>query len=75
MRLFSEDDYLEALRDAAHDRFLEIAVECSDCGTLYDQGHHPATRFEPAWIERGECPNCGSGGIKERTRTAEGRTG
>ena len=75
MRLFSEDDYLDAVRDAAHDRFLEVAVECAVCGTLYDQGHRPATRFEPAWIECGECPNCGSGGIKERTRTGEGRIG
>lgn len=65
VRFLSEDDYLAAVQDAAHDRFLEIAVQCSDCGTCYDPGHHPATRREPAWSEREECPNCGSTSIKE----------
>lgn len=36
MRLLSEDDYLDAVQDAAHDRSLEVTVECGDCGTLYD---------------------------------------
>ena len=65
VRFLSEDDYLDATRDAAYDRFLDIAVHCADCGALYDQGHHPATRREPAWIERDECPNCGSTTIKQ----------
>jgi hypothetical protein len=50
----SEDDYLAAVHDAAYDRFLERAVQCSDCGTRYDQGRHPPTRQEPAWSEREE---------------------
>ena len=65
VRFLSEDDYLAAGQDAAHERFLEIAVQCRDCGTCYDPGHHPATRREPAWSEREECPNCGSTAIKE----------
>jgi hypothetical protein len=65
VRFLSEDDYLAAAQDAAHDRFLEIAAQCRDCGTCYDPGHHPATRREPAWSEREECPNCGSTAIKE----------
>jgi hypothetical protein len=64
-RLLGEDDYLAAVHDAAYDRFLEIAVRCSDCGTRYDQGHHPATRREAAWSEREECPTCGSTAITE----------
>jgi uncharacterized Zn finger protein len=75
MRLLSEDEYLDAVQDAAHDHFLEVAVKCADCGTLYDRGHHPATRCEPAWIERDECPNCGSAEIKQSTGTGEGRIG
>ena len=65
LRFLSEDDYLAAVQDAADDRFLEVAVKCAQCGTLWSQGHHPATRFTPAYIERAECPNCGSGEIKE----------
>ena len=59
-RFASEDEYLDAVQDAAYDQFLQDAVTCAECGTLYDQGYHPSTRFEPAWIEREECPNCGS---------------
>ena len=66
LRFLSEDDYLAAVHDAAYERFLEIAVRCSDCGTRYDQGRHPATRREPAWSEREECPNCGSTAITEQ---------
>jgi uncharacterized protein (DUF983 family) len=64
-RFLSEDDYLAAMEDAAYDRFLKVAVECRECDTLYDPGHHPATRFEPTYIERAECPNCGSGEVKD----------
>jgi hypothetical protein len=53
------------VQDAAEDRFLQAAVACRDCGTLYDPGCHSATRSEPAWAEREECPNCGSTRIKE----------
>jgi formate dehydrogenase maturation protein FdhE len=75
-RLVSEEEeYLHALENAAYDRFLDVAVKCRDCGTLYDQKYHEATRSEPAWVECDECPNCGSGEIKERTGTAEGRIG
>jgi hypothetical protein len=61
----SDEDYLAAVQDAAYDRFLEMAAQCSDCGTRYDQGHRPATRREPAWSEREESPNCGSTAIAE----------
>jgi hypothetical protein len=64
LRSVSEDEYLDAVQDAAYDNFLNVAVKCRDCGTLYDQGHHPASRVEPAYIERAECPNCGCGEIK-----------
>jgi len=60
---FVSDEYLDAVQDAAYDRFLEVAVQC-ECGTWYDQGYHPATRQEPAWVERNECPNCGCTAIK-----------
>ena len=63
LRFVSEDDHLAAAKDAAYDRFREVAVECAECGTLYDQEYHPATRSEPAYIERGDCPNCGFGEI------------
>ena len=66
VRFHSEEEYLAAVQDAAYDRFLEIAVRCRDCGTRYDQGHPPATRREPAWSEREECPNCGSTAITEQ---------
>jgi Zn finger protein HypA/HybF involved in hydrogenase expression len=62
-----EDAYLDALQDAAHERFLEVAVRCAECGAVYDQGYHPATRLEPAWAECEECPNCGSGAIEATT--------
>ncbi len=65
VRFLSEDDYLAAVQDAAYDRFLQTAVQCRDCGMCYEQGHHPATRREPAWSECGECPNCGSTAITE----------
>ena len=39
----------------------------SECGTPYDQAYHPSTRSEPAWIEREECPGCGSGAIADTT--------
>lgn len=65
-RFANEDDYLDAVQDAAYDRFLDMAVTCSECGTLYDQGYHPSTRFEAAWAEGEECPNCGCGEINER---------
>lgn len=71
LRFDSEEHYLAAAENAACERFLEVAVECGGCGTLYDQGYHPATRFEPAWAERTECPNCGCGEIKDTTRPAE----
>ena len=67
MRFASEEEYRAAAQDAAYDRFLEVAVECGRCGALYDQAQHPATRFEPAYIERGECPNCGSREIMDHT--------
>ena len=66
VRFHSEEEYLAAVQDAAYDRFLEIAAQCSDCGTRYDQGHRPATRREPAWSEREERPNCGSTAITEQ---------
>jgi len=66
LRFLSEDDQLAAVQDAADDRFLEVAAACGECGTRYGQGHHPATRFEPAYIEQPECPNCGSSEIKEK---------
>jgi len=61
----NEDDHLAAAQDVAYDRFLEMAVQCRECGTRYDQGHRPATRHEPPWTEREECPNCGSTAIAE----------
>ena len=64
---FNEDAYLNALQDAAYERFLEVAVRCGDCGAVYDQGCHPATRLEPAWAECEECPCCGSGAIEDTT--------
>jgi rubredoxin len=64
LRSLSEDEYPAAVQDAAYEEFLKVAVECADCGALYDQGRHPATRFEPAYIERSECPNCGCGEIR-----------
>ena len=65
LRLINEEDYLAAVQEAAYDRFLQTATQCSDCGTRYAQGHHPATRQEPAWSEREECPNCGSTATSE----------
>ncbi|MBV9194639.1 MAG: hypothetical protein JO168_10890 [Solirubrobacterales bacterium] len=70
LRLPGDDDYLAAMEDEAHDRFLQVALTCAGCGMLYDHGYHPATRFEPAWAERTECPNCGSGEINEQQRTS-----
>ena len=67
LRSVSEDEYLDAVQDAAYDDFLKAAVECADCGALYDHGHHPATRSEPAWAEQEECPNCGSGAPADTT--------
>jgi uncharacterized protein (DUF983 family) len=67
LRSVSEDEYLDAVQDAAYDDFVKVAVKCRDCGTLYDQGHHPARRLEPAWAEQEECPNCGSGAIADTT--------
>ena len=64
MGFASEDEYLNAVQDAAHDRFLAVAVQCAACDALYDPGHHRATRYEPAWVEREECPHCGSTAIK-----------
>ena len=61
----TEDDHLAAAHDAAYDRFLQTAAQCGDCGTRYDQRRHPATRREPAWSEREECPSCGSTAIAE----------
>jgi hypothetical protein len=49
-RFASEDEYLDAVHDAAYERFIQEAVTCAECGTLYDQGYHPSTRFEPAWV-------------------------
>ena len=65
VRFHSEEDYLAAVQDAAYDRFLETAVRCRECGTRYDPAYRPATRREPAWSEREECPNCGSTAITE----------
>jgi hypothetical protein len=65
-RFASDDEYLDAVHDAAYERFVEEAVRCGECGTLYDQGYHPATGREPAWVEREECPTCGSPAIKDR---------
>ena len=72
LRITSDDDYLAAAADAAYDRFLEVAVQCAECRTLYDQRAHPATAFEPAGAEQEECPNCGSGEIRDRTAPDEG---
>ena len=72
LRITSDDDYLAAAADAAYDRFLEVAVQCAECGMLYDQRAHPATASEPAWAEQEECPNCGSGEIRDRTAPDEG---
>ena len=72
LRITSDDDYLAAAADAAYDRFLEVAVQCAECGTLYDQRAHPATASEPAWAEQEECPNCGSGEIRDGTAPDEG---
>jgi hypothetical protein len=71
LRIISDDEYLAAAADAAYDRFLEVAVQCAECGTLYDQNEHPATAFEPAWAEQEECPNWGSGEIKDKTAPSE----
>ena len=65
MRFLNEDDHAAAVQDVAYERFLETAVRCGECGTRYDQGHHPTTRHAPAWSEREECPNCGSTAIAE----------
>lgn len=75
LRFLSEDDYFAAVDDAAYDHFLDVAVKCRDCGTLYDRKYHEATRFEPAWAEQDQCPNCGSGEIKDRTGPGEGSIG
>jgi hypothetical protein len=72
LRIISDDDYLAAAADAAYDRFLDVAVQCAECGTLYDQKAHPATASEPAWAEQEECPNCGSGEIRDSTAPDEG---
>ena len=40
-----EAERLDAVQDAAYDRFLEVAVTCRECGTLYDQGYHPARQL------------------------------
>ena len=71
LRITSDDDYLAAAADAAYDRFLEVAVQYAECGTLYDQKAHRATASEPAWAEQEECPNCGSGEIRDRTAPDE----
>jgi hypothetical protein len=72
VRIVSDEEYLAAAADAAYDRFLEVAVRCAECGTLYDQKAHPATASEPAWAEQEECPNCGSGETGDRTAPGEG---
>ena len=72
LRIISDDECPAAAADAAYDRFLEVAVQCAECGTLYDQKAHPATASEPAWAEQEECPNCGSGEIRDRTAPDEG---
>jgi len=72
VRIVSDEEYLVAAEDAAYDRFLEVAVDCAECATLYDQKHHPATASEPAWAEHEECPNCGSGEIRDTTGPREG---
>jgi uncharacterized protein (DUF983 family) len=72
VRIVSDEEYLAAAADAAYDRFLEVAVQCAECGTLYDQKAHPATAFESAWAEQEECPNCGSGETRDRTAPNEG---
>ena len=71
LRITSHDDCLAVAADAAYDRFLEVAVQCAECRTLYDQKAHPATASEPAWAEQEECPNCGSGAIRDRTAPDE----
>jgi len=73
VRIISDEEHLAAGEDAAYDRFLDVAVECSECGTLYDQKHHPATASDPAWAEQEECPNCGSAEIRDRTGLGEDR--
>jgi len=60
----SEDHNLDAAQDAAYERFLQAAVACAECETLYEPGYHPATRHEPGWVEQEECPHCGSTAIK-----------
>ena len=50
LRFLSEDDYLAAVQDAADDRFLEVAVKCAECGTLWTRAtirppdSHPPNR-------------------------------
>ena len=58
---YDEDMIAEARQDAAYDDFLRHAVKCADCGHLYCQGHHRATRTDPAYVDVDECPRCGCG--------------
>lgn len=62
-----EDARREAARDAADER----CVTCADCGTRWDPGYHRATRTDPAWAEREECPACGSGEVWEALSRSE----
>ena len=64
-RFGSDAEHLDAIHDAAYDHFLTVAVQCAECDALHDPGYHQATRHEPGWVEREECPNCGSTAIKE----------
>lgn len=59
-----EDTYLDALEEARREEFLDNCVTCADCGTHYDHRYHRATRYEPAWPERDECPLCGCSQVK-----------
>ena len=53
------DDYLDARDDALRDEADMFAVECADCGTRWDPRWHRATRWDPAYEDQPECPECG----------------
>lgn len=54
-----EDAKADARADAAQDWLERNGWRCRDCKRLWDPGLHPATRFDPAYVDTEECPECG----------------
>jgi Zn finger protein HypA/HybF involved in hydrogenase expression len=57
--------YGEHVSDIRRESLENVDTRCNECGTEFDAGYIPATRFQPAEHRYEECPSCGSGDLTD----------